>query len=150
MKPCIIVDVDGTLANCDWRTHHYEGMENPDWDLIASLGRFDMVYPYIMQIVQSFKSEGIAVVLLTARHEKARPETMEFIKRWGIPFDELMMRADDDVRPDAEMKADHVERMMINGFHPLFALEDNPNVVKMLLMHNIPVLQHKSPGEDVD
>ena len=41
------------------------------------------------------------------------------------------MRADDDYRPDYEVKAEMLKTMRDSGFDPKIAVDDRPSVVKM-------------------
>ena len=67
---------------------------------------------------------------MTARDEYHRPATLDWLKRYDIPCDNLLMRPSDDNRYDDEVKLDLFERNYKKE-DVWFVLEDRQMVVNM-------------------
>lgn len=145
-KLSIIVDIDGTLANCD---HRQEFVTNKgpwgkkDYDAFYQKMSEDTVHEHVLRIIQS--CEAYHLIFVTGRPEKYRLETMQWLRRfcWMIPkegshqyaaghrYEALHMRKDNDYRCDTIIK-EAVYRKHIEPFYEVdFVLEDRDRVVKM-------------------
>ena len=69
-------------------------------------------------------------VIITARGEKYRPMTEEWLDTIGAKYDVLEMRPNDDRRPDHEYKQEVLDRLERDRDF-VFAMEDNPHVAQM-------------------
>lgn len=130
-REAVIFDIDGTLSNNipmkhvplpppgpeanydDWMSHTVD-LDPNDWVRDAT----HEVGPDVEKIV------------LTARSEKYRALTEAWLARHDVAYDRLIMRPNDDSRPDHEYKQqvlDEIER----EFDVVFAIDDNPHVTQM-------------------
>jgi hypothetical protein len=103
----LILDLDGTLANLDHRSHLVE-QDEPDWDAFFApeLIAEDKPIPEAQEALSSV-DEFDDLIFLTGRPEKARQVTEDWLDEYfGFQPDDyvLFMRADDDVRPSVEYK----------------------------------------------
>lgn len=128
----IIVDIDGTIAGPEQRLHYIQG-ENKDWDAFYEESVNDCaIYPNI-DIVNTL-SEEHTIIFLTGRSEQYRKITEYWIEVRHLPFiyENLFMRADDDYRPDFEVKKEIYETKILPKFGKVdLVLEDRDQVVKM-------------------
>ena len=122
-KPCAwLVDVDGTLAlrrgrdPYDWRSAHTDAPNEPVVSLVRALERD----PHLA-----------AIIVISGRHEKARSITTRWLELQGIPFSELLMRADGDYRSDEIVKEDIYRNTVDPRFQVVGVLDDRDRVVQM-------------------
>lgn len=124
----IIVDIDGTLANNDHRQYYLEGPKK-DWAGFFSEMSRDTVNRAVLQVVNSLAGDGYAIVLFTGRFEKYRDATQAWLAEHHIPYSLLLMRPDDDHRPDYELKR---KMLQIYGRdRVLLTIDDRKQVVDM-------------------
>lgn len=129
-QPAIIVDIDGTLANCDHRIHHIQ-KDKKDWVSFFGGMKDDTLNQWCKDIISGYANTDINVILLTGRPEKYRPITREWLAENRVYWDSLYMRPDKNNRPDYEYK-----RMIYNYelkpyYDVMFVIEDRSQVVKM-------------------
>ncbi len=131
-----IYDVDGTLANVDPYLHFVRG-SNRDYDAfhgasIDALPNFEVV-----QMLNNSVSDGHSILVVTSRKEKYRGLTSMWLAKNNIRSHGLFMRADDDNRPDYEVKKDILDNIS-KLWYVTYAVDDNPNVIKLWQDHSIP------------
>lgn len=141
MKPWIIVDLDGTLADVEHR-RKWVLQEPRNWDEWNARIDFDTVHDHIRQLVKLFYNNGTRVAIVTGRFNKFRNTTINWLDKHAIPWDELHMRPDGDYRSDHEVKQDILTGLR-KGQDRFFmmALDDRDSVVKMWRANGIPCLQ---------
>jgi hypothetical protein len=124
----IVVDLDGTLADCRWRLHHVT--EKPkNWKAffegIPEDAVFERVKDYIIKT-------RLVPVFCTARPEKYKDASIEWIMdKTGLPVNHIYMRKNNDFRPDTEVKSELIAQMIADGITPIIALDDNEKVCHM-------------------
>ncbi len=116
----IIVDIDGTCADNTHRAHLLqeivdsdlhrtaEDMKNDRWTQFYDLCDRDVPMLDIRSIVKRVGAQG-NVVYLTGRVERIRAKTETWLRVHGFPEGKVLMRANDDYRPNAEFKLDTLE-----------------------------------------
>lgn len=155
-RQIVICDIDGTLADCAHRRHFVESCTNPslhpselfsggidwcrvcdkranaDWDSFLSPGMVmqDAVVRPIRSIISHFAFRtNYAVVLCTGRAERHRDITLQWLNANDIEFHELLMRSDNDFRPDDEVKQDILN--VLGRENVFLVIDDRASVVKM-------------------
>ena len=78
-----------------------------------------------------------AILIVTSRKDKWRGLTSMWLAKHNIRSHGLFMRADDDNRPDYEVKKDILDKIS-SLWSVTHAVDDNPNVIKLWEDHNIP------------
>jgi len=125
-KPAIIVDLDGTLTNYGHRAHLL-----PDWPAFFQHMGFDPIIPWCETMVRQFHAAGYTIIILTGRPSSYRKVTEQWLRRYKIPYDLLLMRDADDWRPGAKVKADLYQCCIAPHYDVLLALDDNPYIARM-------------------
>jgi hypothetical protein len=117
----VLVDVDGTLA--------LRGKRSPyDWSRVGE----DLPNPAVIELVQTIAAAGRhRIVVMSGRKEQSRRQTELWLDAQGVEFDELIMRADHDDRPDHRTKADLYRRFVAPRFEVAFVIDDRDSVVRM-------------------
>lgn len=141
MKRLIIFDVDGTLANTDWRKHLWQ-QEPRDWTKIREQATLDPVHDEIKYLnnVLYFQPDNI-VVIVTARSEEDRECTEIWLNNHGIQYHNIKFRSKGDKREDYLVK-EEILYQLINEYKvkPYLVFEDRPSVIEMWRKHGIKTL----------
>lgn len=133
----IIVDLDGTIADCSHRLKHIQG-DIKDWDTFFKECINDTPIENILNIVKEFIiGDNKICVFLTGRSDIARKETVEWLKKHIPAISEnidyhLIMRPQGDHSPDHELKPKLLKEFEEKFAHleVEFILEDRSSVVK--------------------
>jgi hypothetical protein len=120
MKPAIICDIDGTLADMGGRSPY--DFENVDQDEVKHA---------TAETVRIFARAGYAIILFSGRNDSSREMTIAWLQRNDIPFDELVMRRTGDRRKDSKVKREMYERTVRGKYDVLLVLDDRNQVVDM-------------------
>jgi hypothetical protein len=146
----IIFDIDGTLMNIDHRRHFVEGGKK-DWGSFERQIKNDVPYSDISQLLVSlFESNNHRFIFCSGRREKNRKITVEQITAIlsqainYLPSSldiVLVMRDDDDRRPDYIVKLDILEQLRAEGYNPELVFDDRTSVVEMWRAQGIRCLQ---------
>lgn len=131
-----IYDVDGTLANVDPYLHYVRGSDR-DYEAFHEASIDALPNYEVVQMLNNTVADGLAVLIVTSRKEKWRGLTSLWLAKNNITSHALFMRADNDNRPDYDVKKDILDN--INQYWDvLHAVDDNPNVIRLWEDHNIP------------
>ncbi|PIK15172.1 HAD family acid phosphatase [Halobacteriovorax sp. JY17] len=139
-KRAIIVDLDGTLANCDHRVHHVEKTPK-DWVAFNRDMGLDEINSWCAELVAAMEEKGFKILLLTGRGEESRNQTEEWLEKYQVPYTELYMRKAQDSREDSEIKREIFLDFIRPEYETLFVVEDRLSVVEMWRKLNITCLQ---------
>ncbi len=116
---CAVFDIDNTLFDARERfgvALRKFGVRSPRempfelqkefWRAYMDPGLLGLDRPLqrTIEMVQDAKMRGLRVVLVTGRYEWLRRETAIQLMSSGVPFDELVMRPDDNYQVDGELK----------------------------------------------
>lgn len=123
MKPdCILVDLDGTLALFEGRRSPYDA---------SRCDEIDEPNPAVLSVVQMCDDKRIAVILMSGRDSKFRPQTVRWLEKHSIPYHALHMRVENDRRKDSLVKRDLFNENVANKYNVLFVLDDRNQVVEL-------------------
>lgn len=139
IKPdAVLIDCDGTLA--DVRSiRHYVAQRPKAFDKFHAESVNVPVHQQAVDIAREAHAAGQVVIIVTARRHRWRHVTAWFLAMHNIPSDVLIMRADDDHRPDVEVKRDILAQIRTR-WNPVLAVDDNPKVAAMWSEEGIPVI----------
>jgi len=153
-----IFDIDGTLMDIDHRRHFVEG-ETKDWKSFIANIKYDIPNPPVADVMRNLTNYDNNIFFLTGRKESQRDITIKQIEMCGYqhqnqgdlqPKDDyeriyyegghyseiLLMRPDDDYRPDAELKSDlydklgELHKMLFKSYNTII-FDDRQSVVDM-------------------
>ena len=127
-KQPVVFDIDGTLTS-----EHYD--EN---NLLTLRENAAMLLAAI-----ALQAER-PLLISTARPERLRPQTTEWLKMHGLLPIQIFMRPDDQEGvPDHVIKEDHLIRIRYFYGDPLVWADDNAGNIEMLQRNNVPVIHVK-------
>jgi len=133
MKTAWIFDIDGTIANLEHRLHHVKNGKS-DWSAFFKSCINDEPIGDVIYLLSLLKQNGHMIILLSGRSDEVWTETVEWLDRWAIYFDHLVMRKQGDNRPDYIVKDELLSDFLMNQ-NELFDIkgvfEDRDQVVEM-------------------
>lgn len=117
----IICDIDGTLA-------HMQGRDPYDYDKVDT----DVVDKTIKNILRVFYGNGnYAILIVSGREDACKHETVGWLSKNYVMYDELFMRKHGDYRPDEVIKKEIYDKHIKDKYDVEFVLDDRNKVVKM-------------------
>lgn len=140
----IVVDLDDTLCNTSQRQHTIWRDENgkiplESWELFHSLCAEDEPNQDVIRMLDAFETfigtkEETGIIIVTARPEKYRAVTLDWLKRYLVKVDALIMRPDGDKTGSEYLKIRLLEQWFGTKENVLeriaFCLDDRDKVVK--------------------
>lgn len=137
----VIFDIDGTISDCSNRRHFIE--TNPkDWKNFHYNAPYDTPHENIVELMRMIRNnKGIHIILCTGRYNTMRTETKDWLKKYDIPYDFLLMRPENDSRDDTIIKKEMLDVIHSHNFEILFCVDDRKRVVDMWRANGILTLQ---------
>jgi hypothetical protein len=132
---CVVVDLDGTLANCDHRLHLIEGAKK-NWDLFFDGCINDTVIEPMLNLIRLLSKDN-KIVFITARPEKNRTLTAQWLVDNNITYDLLMMRPNKDFNKSPVSKQKMLSSLIDSGYNPIYAFDDRADCVQMFIQNGI-------------
>jgi hypothetical protein len=123
LSPCIIVDIDGTVADKGNRLAFH-------WHKVGE----DLPKIGIIKLVKILKSSGYEVIFVSGRDSICRNETLEWICKyfeWKVNDFQLFMRKHNDQRKDSIIKREIFEEHITNKCFVEYVIDDRDQVVEM-------------------
>lgn len=149
-RDIVIVDLDGTLADCKdiamKYLHPEEGEKN--WKQFEKeIANPDIVvcHPEVVCAVRALAASGYEIHLWTGRTDATKKDTVEWLRVMGVPYDYLLMRPAEDKTDDYIVKKQWLDENPDIRERILFVLEDRDRVVKMWRENGIRCFQVR-PG----
>ena len=126
----IIVDIDGTISDDRWRKHILLH-DKVNWDDVQAMSRYDQPNQWCLSIIDAFMDKGYTILFVTARNERYRKKTIEWLNCNVLAGYELFMRPIDDQSPDTHVKAT-IYNQFIQPFYDVgFCIDDRESVAQM-------------------
>ncbi len=139
----VIVDIDWTIASLDHRLHYLE--ETPkNHDAFYEHVDKDTPIEKVIDIVR-YLSEKHFIIITSGRRNQCCEKTVEWLKKYNVPYDALLMRQSRDRRPDTEVKKEIYDKCLADK-DVIMSIDDRPCVVSLwrsLWIFTIDVNQRK-------
>ena len=147
-KPCVVFDVDGTLAHFDAdRLGHLVHGPVKNWDAFHDAMASAEVIAPVAQLLRRLKEGGETIVICSGRPEGWSPSTDAWLRQNGLGFDAIYLRPQaQDSASDPEVKRALLQRMRADGFEPWIVVDDRSCVVETWRQEGLICLQC-APGE---
>lgn len=141
--PAVLCDIDGTLARHDpAKRSPYDHAKSYEDELRQEVSDLLDLVSFGSNCADDHNGGRIKIILVTGRREKFRDVTEAWLHLHMIPYDNLLMRGDDDNRPDNEVKKDIYLTHIEPEFRVMFILDDRQRVVDMWRKElNLPCFQ---------
>jgi len=132
----IIVDMDGTIADIRERVIRAEANPPPgkrmDWDVFLNervMMEEDLPNQHVVHLVKMLQESGHRIIITSARNERHRDVTTDQLNQWGIKYERIYLRDDNDFRPDHIIKTELFAEILKDGYTPRIAIDDRQQVV---------------------
>ena len=133
----IIFDLDGTLALIDERralAAKADGKIN--WKIFFDPANISLDQPNtpVIEMAKMLKEQGHSIVIFSGRSKVTKVATMEWLDKFGVPFDVLKMRPDNSefkFMPDDVLKQHWLDQLFTVKDNILCIFDDRDKVVKM-------------------
>ncbi|MBF6085165.1 AAA family ATPase [Nocardia cyriacigeorgica] len=132
-----IVDIDGTLARHTTRSP-YDYTRVSEDELIDSTA----------DLVSGLAINGFQLILFSGRDDSCRADTVEWLHKHNVDFDELHMRRTGDKRKDNVVKLEMFNTHARNRFHVVGVIDDRLRVVRM--WHRLGLTVYRVGDPDAD
>jgi hypothetical protein len=119
-KQAIIVDLDSTLAILNDR--HWKNYDEVGYDELNEV---------IYRLIVKYKRDGYYILIVTGRPRNCGGDTIDWLDKYHVPFDMLVMRPDGDRQPDTTLKYRAYNQFIKGKYEVEFVLEDRDRVVEM-------------------
>lgn len=128
-KKAIIVDLDGTLADI---THRKKFLETKpkSWKGFNSTVLTDTLNEWCREIM-THMSSSYQIIIVSGRIDTLKEETVLWLERYAVPYDEIYMRKYQDYRDDRVVKREIYLNKIKPYYEVLFVLDDRAKVVQM-------------------
>jgi predicted kinase len=126
LPKCVIVDIDGTVADKGNRIAY-------EWSKVGE----DIPKLNIIRLVKILKSEGYEIIFFSGRDAVCRPQTLEWLCQhfeWQPTHFQLYMRNENDNRKDSLIKKELFEAQVKDKYFVDFVIDDRNQVVDMWRM----------------
>lgn len=156
-RPIYIFDMDGTIANSYHRHHYLQSIDGDgnivpraggkDWDAFFEAQKDDIVFPAVAGIMEALICNLNVVLILTARPEDQRGETVRWLHEWSVPYDAMFMRPEGNRTDDNELKPAQIHTYLEGHTrHVRTIFEDRRRLVHSLRHHGFHVC-HVAEGD---
>ena len=133
----IIFDLDGTLALIDERralAAKADGKIN--WKIFFDPTNISLDQPNtpVIEMAKMLKEQGHSIVIFSGRSKVTKIATMEWLDKFGVPFDVLKMRPDNSefrFMPDDKLKQHWLDQLFPVKDDIMCVFDDRDKVVKM-------------------
>ena len=134
--PTVVFDIDGVLSDATSRQHFLE-YPRRDWESFFHACGDDALIDEVARLLEVIDPEN-RIVLLTARPIRVQPQTVAWLKRYGLRWDLLVMRDFGDYSAARHYKHHTVGELRSRGFDLRLAFEDDPRNVHMFHSQGVP------------
>lgn len=123
-KPCVLTNQE---KKDGWKAEH----QKRDWGGFFGRISGDPVREDVKQQLKDFMKDGYEIVFMSGRPENYRTASEAWLaEHWGLPYATLIMRKENDKRPDTDVKKQLFERYL-KQFPIHKVIDDRPSVIRM-------------------
>jgi len=140
LKPfAAIFDVDGTLCDVSGIRHYVRDPLKKNFRAFHAASAYVPAHEPVVNLAKQLHEAGVVIFVVTARRERWRYVTSNWLRKYEVPHDYLYMRDDWDDRRDVEVKRDILVSIR-NHHNVILAVDDNPAVIQLWNDESIPVV----------
>jgi predicted kinase len=137
LPKAVWLDIDGTVADMKRC-----GRGPFEWHRVGE----DDPIQHVVDVVHALRDAGYKIVVMSGRDEVSKEDTVLWLKKHDIPFDDIFMRPEGSQEKDNKIKHDLFWEHVAPKYDVRFALDDRNQVVEFTRdVLKIPVFQ-VAPG----
>ena len=133
----ILVDIDGTIANIPDDYFAFIKVKPKHWQAFEFHIKHDDKIEPVLYLLDLFAKNNDTIILLTARPERNREDTIKWLKLNKVPFDFMYMRSDNDFRPDNIVKEELLDLIEKEFGKAFMVFEDRKHNCDMFVRNGI-------------
>ena len=133
----VIVDIDGTVADCRHRLHWISSKPKNWKAFYAAVSQDVPIIPVITVIRRLAHSSGDRIIYCSGRPESTGLDTVRWIKKHVGVEGPLYMRADGDFRSDDVVKEELLAKIRQDGRDPFMVFDDRKRVKQMWVRNGL-------------
>jgi phosphoglycolate phosphatase-like HAD superfamily hydrolase len=134
--PVVVFDMDGVLSDASRRQHYLEA-PGRDWEAFFAACGDDEPIAEVARLLEVL-DPLVRIVLLTARPFRVQPQTLGWLDRYGLRWDLLVMRPEEDRGSSRDYKRRVVAQLRAHGLDLRLAFEDDRRNVEMFHGEGVP------------
>lgn len=140
-KGFVLCDLDGTLCDCEHR-RFYLDREPKDWEGFFSMIRLDKPREEVVNYLRGYFLAGHQIIFVSARPERYRKVSEDWLNLNipNIKYTTLLMRRDDDKRPDVMVKEQIYNQCFKDKYEIYKVIDDRPSVIEMWKRNGLDVI----------
>lgn len=123
----VLVDMDGTLADSRHREHFVQGWRK-NWQAFFEAMDRDKPNKAIAEWVRELAAD-YEIVIVTGRPHEYLQNTIDWLRKYEVPFSQVLMRREGDRRPDYVVKEEMLHAL--DASQIAFVIDDRPSVCDM-------------------
>ena len=138
-----IFDLDGTLANVSHRVCYVNSKKHKDrnYKKFFEACVDDTPNQWVVDLLEIVRHHG-DVLILSGRSDLVETETREWLSKYKVLYDYLVMRKEGDYTPDYKLKKEMLEGFLRDkDYEVQFIVDDRQSVVDMWRKEGYNVLQ---------
>lgn len=132
----MLFDLDGVIANADHRQHLLATSGRKDWKRFFAKAGEDSLIEEVAALTVLL-DPSLQRILLTARPTSIQDITLEWLSRFSVRWDLLVMRREGDFAASPDAKRHAVQQLREHGFQILLAFDDDQRNVEMFRSEGI-------------
>lgn len=117
----VIFDIDGTLA-------HFKDRSPFDWKRVGE-DAVDPVVKWMAEIFRSYDHGAIKILIVSGRDAVCKNETIQWLTKNEIFYDEIFMRPENDQRKDSLIKEEIYNNFIKDRYNVMLVVDDRKQVV---------------------
>lgn len=138
MSRAIIVDIDGTLADCEHRRKFL--LQTPkDWKSFHDRCDRDSLNVWCADLLCRYQRDH-TIILVSGRVRESYQKTVDWLDSYDVPYAKLFMREKGDYRDDTILKKEIYEREIKGIYEVTFVLDDRKRLAEMWRAEGLTVL----------
>ncbi|MGH9045398.1 MAG: hypothetical protein ACRDVP_11315 [Acidimicrobiales bacterium] len=133
---CVVCDIDGVISDAAAR-QRFLARQPPDWTAFFEACGEDPLVDEMAKLLDLLEPT-LVVVLLTARPLSVKRQTIEWLDRFGVRHDLLIMRPQGVREPARSFKRRAIRQLCERGFDLVLGFEDDPSNRSMFEAEGVP------------
>jgi phosphoglycolate phosphatase-like HAD superfamily hydrolase len=135
--PAVIFDMDGTLCDVTSVRHHVLDRRRKNHHAFHYGSLWCPPIPWVLDNAHRYHRAGFHVIVVTAREEKWRELTSNWLESVGAPPYRMFMRPTGDFRKDKLIKGEILD-MLLETYDIHHAYDDNPAILELWQERGVP------------
>lgn len=132
------MDLDGTLSEADAEYVKFIKANPTNTDLFYKDIGSNMVVEPVAKLMRMLKDNPKnQIIIVTGRPSQFKEETINWLNKHNLRYDDYYCRNEGDTRPDYEVKEEILQQIRLKYGQPYMVFEDRKSVIDMWIRNGI-------------